>query len=181
MTRRRYTDEEKAEALRLVAEHGHGEAARRTGINPGTIGSWATRANVSSPDPVTSLAPVAKRLATTVERKEALASNLLDDLERLRQRIFAPIVVRKPMSVSLGRGSGSEIEIVDVKLDQPTPQDQRALVSAIATGLGAVQLLTGEATERIEQVQSGITPEKRAEAAEAARDELAARRRTSAA
>jgi transposase-like protein len=46
VARRVYTTEEKAEALRLYVEVGPCEAARRTGINKGTITRWAKEAGV---------------------------------------------------------------------------------------------------------------------------------------
>lgn len=48
MGRRVYTDEQKAEALALYAEHGAAETARRTGIAKGTIQSWASRTGVAT-------------------------------------------------------------------------------------------------------------------------------------
>lgn len=44
-----YPAEVRAEALRVYAEHGPAEAARRTGARSGTIRRWAFRAGVTSP------------------------------------------------------------------------------------------------------------------------------------
>jgi transposase-like protein len=46
VARREYTAQEKAEALRLYVEVGPCEAARRIGINKGTITRWAKEAGV---------------------------------------------------------------------------------------------------------------------------------------
>lgn len=170
-SRKRYTAEQKAAALDLVAEHGTAEAARRTGINAGTIGSWATRAGIAGPDAAVMAAPTAasaaRKLATTAERKAKLAEDLLGDLERLRERLFEPITERVVRTVSHGHNAGSSTEIVDVELSMPKPTDQRALVTAIQSGVNAVQLLTGEATERIEQLGASVerTPENEAQIA----------------
>lgn len=49
MTRRRYTTEEKLQALALAAQHGPAEASRRTGIKEGTIRCWRKRAQKDAP------------------------------------------------------------------------------------------------------------------------------------
>lgn len=51
MAAAKWTAEQKAEALRLYADVGSGEAARRTGIPQPTISSWARRNGVQSSAP----------------------------------------------------------------------------------------------------------------------------------
>lgn len=169
MPRRRWTDEQRDQALALVAEVGTSEAARRTGVPIGTIGSWAHRAGVTAPDVDTTAAKTAARVATTAERRARLAENLLGDLEIIRERLTAPMTERVVRTVSLGNNAGSETEIVDVELDMPKPADQRALMAAITAGLDAIQVALGEATERIELLTSEPperTPEAEADVAQ---------------
>lgn len=51
MARRVYTEDEKAEALRIYEEHGPSVAARETGIPKGTIAAWARRGGVRTSAP----------------------------------------------------------------------------------------------------------------------------------
>ena len=173
MPRQRHTDAEREEALRLVAEVGQAEAARRTGIPAGTIASWAHRHGVASPDAGTTAKASAASVAT---RKQKLAEGLLRDIERLRERLFAPHTQRKPMVVSDGARDGSHIEVADVELEQLPPGDQKLLMTAIAIAVDKVQILTGEATERIEQVAGEPTVAERAERARQVVDQLAEKR-----
>jgi len=159
MQRTRRTAEEKAEALRLVAEVGQSEAARRTGIPFGTIASWANRAGVISPDVETLTKAARTNQASWATRKVELAHRLTDDLERLRQQLFAPSVERKAISVYRGPAEGSTIEIVDITRDTPTYSDQKAIMTTLAIGVDKVLLMLGEATERIETLPPQRTPE----------------------
>lgn len=143
----RWTDEQRTEALELYTEHGAAEAARRTGIPAGTIYSWAHHAGLTGQS---SLAQANGRLASVVDRKARLASDLLDDAQALRAQLFAPAVERKAMVVSHGKDIGSSVEVVDIERDQPTFAEQTRIMTSIAIAIDKVQILTGEATERIE-------------------------------
>lgn len=148
MQRAKWTTAQRDEALTLLAAVGKAEAARRTGIPAGTIASWGSRLEVSSPDGTALDAAVAAKRATVAQRKAALAEGLLDDAERLRAQLFAPSIERKPLIVSDGAKEGSHVEIVDVELARPSATDQKAVMVAVAVAVDKVQLLTGEATWR---------------------------------
>lgn len=179
MTRRRWTHQQRDEALALMAEHGASEASRRTGIPSGTIASWAHRTGVSGPEPAKLAAATATRLQGVAERKTELASNLIGDAERLRAQLFAPVVEKKAMTVSGGHGSGSNIEVAEVDLSHPVPADQKRIAEALAVLLEKALLLLGDATERVEQHTTSTAPVERRQAADGVLDELAARRKTS--
>jgi len=157
--RTRRTAAEKAEALRLVAEVGQSETARLTGIPHGTIASWAKRSGVTSPEPGLIMKAALANQASWATRKVELAHRLTDDLERLRQQLFAPTVERKVVVVSDGATLGSHAEIVDVERDAPTHADQKAIMTTLAIGVDKVLLMLGEATERIETLPPQRTPE----------------------
>lgn len=187
MTRRaQYTPEERAEVVELAQSLGVAEAARQSGVKAGTVKGWMHRAGARAPEPkapaelngivTAAAASAAVNLAALADRKAALAVKLMGDLEVIRGRLTAPHVEKVVRTVSLGQNSGSVTEIVDVELSMPSPTDQRALMNALSTGIDTVQLLTGEATERIEQVTvDGGTKERQATAVDAL-DELAERR-----
>lgn len=149
MARRTYTDAEKAEALALYAEVG-GEAARRTGIAIGTLQSWASRAGVQAPASETMALAVEASLVSLAERKARLAAGLMDDIARLRAQLFAPTTERKVVTLAGPHGLGATWETADVELDHPRFTDQKAIMTSIAIAVDKVQILTGEATERID-------------------------------
>lgn len=177
MQRQTYSAEQRAHALELLATVGLAEAVRITGIAKGTISSWGHRAGVEgatgSSATAAGVAVAAERkLATIAERKAALAEGLMSDIERLRRDLFAPTVERK----AIAAGHMREVEIVEIRHATTTPAERKTTVQAIAGALEAVQLLTGEATQRIEQV-TGDTPRARANAVV---DELERRRQAKA-
>jgi transposase-like protein len=153
MARRTYTDTQRAEALQLYLEHGPAEAARRTGIAEGTLKSWASRNGVAPVATEQRSARVAGAQLSLADRKLQLASDLLDDAQRLRTQLFAATVERKALVVPQGAGAGSVVEIVDVELDQPHYSDQRQIMTSIAIAVDKVQILTGQATEITEHRQ----------------------------
>lgn len=167
------TPEQKAEALRLVAEVGIAETSRRTGIAKGTLSAWGTRTGVRSPDAEQTRAASETNAVTLAQRKQALAVGLLDDIARLRAELFEPVLERKVQV------AGGMIEIVDVKHARPSPNDQKQLMVACAVAIDKVQILTGGLTASIGVTES---PEPLGAAEERQRaltaiDELAARRR----
>lgn len=123
--RRRWTDTDKAEALRLLAEVGTAEASRRTGIPAGTIASWGNRNGVSGATATEAMIVATEhRVATIAERRAALAEELGSTsalaLEHLARRVEAG-----------GLSDGDLIKALSLLIDRTL-------------------LLTGEATERIE-------------------------------
>lgn len=172
MQRVTYTDEQRNEALTLVAELGQAEAARRTGIPFGTIASWGHRAGVSAPDPSSMKAALEHKANTIAERKGALAVKMLDHAERMLGQLTAPITEKVVKTVAVGVGR-SETEVVTVKYDQPPTGDQKRIVEAVGILVEKIQLLTGEATARIEQ--TGTEPAQRSHLVSVV-DQLAARR-----
>lgn len=169
MQRSTYTPEQKAEALRLLAEVGHAEAARRTGIPVGTISSWGSRAGIDSGAATAATrAALEARKATIAERKTALAEDLAKAAERMLADLYTPRLEQKVVTfAALGM-----TETVQIKHASTTDAQRKTTIEAVAKALETVQLLTGEATERIEQ----LTGRSVAEEALAVVDELAARR-----
>lgn len=163
---------ERDEALRLLAEVGLTEAARRTGIPIGTIASWGSRQGVKAPS-VEALRPALEAGAVSIlQRKQALAAGLLDDVARLRAEIFEGVLERKVVV------AGGVPEIVDVKHARLSAADQKHLMVACAVAIDKVQLLTGGLTASIgvtEQPEQLGAAEERQRALTAI-DELAARR-----
>lgn len=122
MQRTRYTDEQRDEALRLLAECGKAEASKRSGIPAGTIASWGHRHDVSAP-PVEEIRKANETMvATTAQRRTALGGKFLSAAEKLL------------------RDAGTE----------DTPIDRKRLVEAARIAAETSNLLLGEATARVD-------------------------------
>jgi len=148
MTRRTYTDAEKAEALRLYVEVGPNEAGRRTGIDPGGITRWAKAEGLATLTAKTET--TLSELRARMELKKArLADGFLDDAEWLRQQIRQPSVEKVVKTVGTGKGM-TVTEIVDVEFDEPTAATKKTLLTAAAIAVDKAQILTGGPTERTE-------------------------------
>jgi hypothetical protein len=135
MQRVQYTSDQRAEALRILAEVGLSEAARQTGIPIGTISSWGHRRGVSAPEQP-KMAQQAKEAWSV--RKVALGEKLGTLCEKMAVKI-------------------------DERLDEDSLRGVRDLAASIAILVDRAQLLTGSVTQRTEVVER--TPENEAEVA----------------
>lgn len=108
-------------------------------------------------------------------RRLQLAADLLEDAEELRAQLFSPVAVKEAKVVPQGQHAGSEVQLVTIDLDRPTPRDQQATATALAILVDKSQLLAGEATSRTEDAQR--TPEERKARIAQLRDDLDERRK----
>lgn len=134
MPRTRYDPERKAEALELLATVGKAEAARRTGIPAGTIASWGSRGSVSAPPADATAAATAARLATWADRRAELGRRA-------------------------GEVAALALEKIPERIRQGDELAAQRLASTMAALVDKAQLLTGEATERVEQLGGGSAVE----------------------
>lgn len=154
----RCTKTQRAEAVALAVEVGPAEAARRLGLNPNTLRSWMARDGqheATDEGREMTIRATEAKLVSVAERKAQLASDLLDDCQRLRAQLFAPCVERKAMS----GGAMRLAEVVEIEHTQPPFSDQRQIMTSLAIAVDKVQILTGEATERIETLVAERRPE----------------------
>lgn len=150
-----WTHEQRDEALRLLAEVGKAEAARRTGIPAGTIASWGARAGVTAPSAEAQRPALEAKAISVAERKTRLAERMLTEAEAMIGQLHARTVERKPLVVSDGAREGSHVEIAEVVYDRPPTADQKRIVEAVAILVDKIQLLTGDATARIDSTGAG--------------------------
>lgn len=132
--RKRYTDEAKAEAIELATTVGRPEAARRTGIPAGTIGSWLTRAGLSNADPEGRRERIRVAHETWLQRRVELGNEM---------GVVAALAL-------------SEIPDRIARGDELAAQRLASTMSAL---VDKAQLLSGDATERIEQLGGGSAVE----------------------
>lgn len=139
-----------------------------TGIPRRTLSDWAKQAglDVVSAQARAKTARAREALGiVTDEKRQALAAGLMADAQRLRAELFAPCVERKAMAVNAGGDRGQEIEVAEVHHTQPPFSDQVKIMTAVAIAVDKIQLLTGEATERLEHTAPTRSPEQEQELA----------------
>lgn len=144
--RRSFSPEERSQALRLYAEVGPSEAARRTGIGRSTITSWATRQGIAAdaPDRIARAGEVAK--AHRDLRKAELAEKLLEDAHRLREQLWAPAQVHHWGTTSEREGGvvTTSTEFMEQEIAEPTFGDKRSILQALAVAVDKSMALAGE-------------------------------------
>lgn len=182
-----WTPAEKDRAVTVYVESGSLAEAQRAVQRPdeskpgkGTIQGWARKSGVdvdaiSEQSGQKTEAARAAHLSTMAAKKQAFAEALMGDLKKLRAQLFAPCVEQKVVTLAGGHGQSATWDIVEVHRDKPTFADQVKILTSIGIAVDKVQILTGEATDRID-----ITGDVRTRATELA-DELAQRRATKAA
>lgn len=92
-TKPKYTQEQRAEVLRMVREKGPSETARELGIPRGTVCWWARQAGVKSDGPQNTRAATEAASAKNAAKRAQLAADLLDDAAKLRASVWEPQVV----------------------------------------------------------------------------------------
>ena len=124
---RRYSEDDRARALELVSSVGQAAAARELAIPKGTVCGWASRARVRAPSNEGTQAATEARKATCAERRAALASELLDVVERLQASLWRPCQV-----YSFGGGDNT---LRTATVAEPSPRDKQAIMTAIGISL----------------------------------------------
>lgn len=153
---RTYTDQERADAIALCLQVGMAEAHDRTSIPKPTLSRWMTpeqRAQMAERFQSKTSAATEAHALSLEQRRLALAGGLMDDADQLRAQLFAPCVERKVVTLSGGKDAPASAEVVDVELDQPTFRGQQSIMTTLAIAVDKIQILTGEATERIDHRQ----------------------------
>ena len=139
MANRKYSAEERAEALTLYASDGLAETARQTGIPKPTIASWVTRAGLPHTDSTTKTEAATEAAESRAKQLRAdLRLKLLEKASDLLDRMDAPHVEFK----------GKDADQVEY------PIAPAAAVQNYATSVGILidkyRLEMGEATGRTE-------------------------------
>lgn len=171
MPRQTWTDEQREQALLALHDGATlGEVHADTGIPKGTLASWkrrqsrddaqrmveeldtpADRAEAAANRRERTAAARAAWSEVKAEDREQMAGRLREEVHQLLDRINAPTVYKHVKVVNQGEGMGSTVEVVDVELPLPSAVDTKALVTSAAILIDKLQLLTGQATERVGQ------------------------------
>jgi transposase-like protein len=142
-------------AVEFWAEHGTTATATEFGFAKATIRRWVNDAGVKNSTNAKSLE----------DRRRALASKLLDDVEELRESMFAPATVFH----FTAKG-----EFSTATIDQPTMSEQKQLALTMAILIDKAAVLTGAANVRFGW--ENTTPEEAEQRLTAIVDDLAERR-----
>ncbi len=136
---KKYSDEQRAEALETCRGKGLAAAAKKTGIPRCTISRWAKAAGIATLHiQKTEAANRAKR-ASDEARLHAKVSELLDADDRLAR------MSQEPMYEYRGQ---KRVKVHDV----PPPAEQKALMTARAIALDKIHLLKGLPNIRTENI-----------------------------
>jgi len=145
----RHTEDEKAEALSLYVDLGPAEAARRSGVSPLTISSWARRAGLHTNAPTKTKEATEALIIRAQSMREELKIRMLHKALDLLDRMDAPHVEFK----------GKDANPVTYPI-APAGAVQNYATS-VAILLDKYRLESGEATERTENVSvtDGLSPD----------------------
>jgi transposase-like protein len=129
--RPRVTPEERARIVELIeaGEHGCNEIARIVGRNQATVSKIASEEGLHFERGQTRAATAAKQ-ADSQARLAKLAEDLLDDIERMRQQLWAPCTV-----YSFG---GKENTYNEHDLDEPDFRAKQSIMTSIGIGTDKV-------------------------------------------
>lgn len=175
MARSTWSDDDRERALLALHDGAtYNEVHAETGIPKGTLASWrrrqtedearamrdeldtpAERAEAAAARRARTQAARDKQAEVTEQDRKNLGGRLLDEVHALLDRINSPTTYQHVKVVSQGEGMGSVVEVVPVELDLPTAQDTKALATSAAILIDKMQVVTGQATERIEQMKMG--------------------------
>jgi transposase-like protein len=162
--RRSYSADDKAQALQAYLDVGPTKACEATGISKSTIRGWAKSQGLSAVRSEKTAAATQAIAADNALSRERLATTLLARCFELEHRFDEPQVV-------IADGKAVELRGTRAGDDLVAPANAcRDIAVTIGICVDKVQLLLGEATERVEH----STP--RTEDIIALRDDLAARR-----
>jgi hypothetical protein len=133
MPRLRWTEKERAEAVRLYEQVGPAEASRRTGIPLGTVKSLASRAGVATGCIPSLVAATTVASLTLRDRRQRFAVALQDQAEKFLDHLWAPSTAFHWGTVSTqdGEVTTTRTEFMQHTLERPTYGDQKAIMSTI--------------------------------------------------
>jgi hypothetical protein len=179
MARQNWSDEDRERALLALHDGAtYNEVHADTGIPKGTLASWrrrqsedearAMREELDTPaeraeaaaarrerTAAARAAALEAKAEVTAEARNQLGARLLDEVHGLLDRMNSPTSYKHVKVVNQGDKLGATVEVVDVDLDLPTAQDTKALATSAAILIDKMQLVTGQATDRLEQMKLG--------------------------
>lgn len=140
MSKRVYTPNQKARALKLYTEHGPAHASRQTGIPRATISKWASRGGVTvarnEKTRAATEAAVASRAVLRERARDLMAQRTVDLLERIEE----------PHLEFVGKDGRREV------LEKAPGSATRDYAVSVGILIDKLRLELGEVTDRTERV-----------------------------
>lgn len=134
MARRAYTEDEKAEALRIYEEHGPTAAQKQTGIDKSTVRKWARAAGVATVATVKTQAATQAMQVSNAERRAKLVSRLYGIAEAGIDLIESPAEYQTILKGEMGIERGGRPGFVPA-------QDKQRELTAIGIALDKAEAL----------------------------------------
>jgi hypothetical protein len=106
--------------------------------------------------------------------KAELADEFGERIQQLLARAFAPCIQKEVKVVPGPQGAGSQVQLIEVPLNLPTPADQVKLLTGVAILVDKASLLSGDATSRVETAK--LNSSEAAERLLHVRDDIATRK-----
>lgn len=135
-----YTEQERADALGRYEHDGLAEAARATSVPKSTIRGWAAAAGIRTCGTEQTRAANEVRAVDLEARRQSLAVRLYDEADAALDAITRPVPVYGMTRDGLGTGLAPAAN----------PADRQRLMTTAAIAVDKAQLLTGQATERLD-------------------------------
>lgn len=139
MARRRYTEEQKAEALKLYETHGPTAVEEQLDIPKGTISYWATKAGVKT-----------VRIARTREATEAASldakarrQRIVENQHLITEKLQAQFLSPRWKTLVRGEGGAEHTET----LDYVPGRDAKDMLSALNSSSTIIARLDEQVTE----------------------------------
>lgn len=134
MARRAYSDEEKAEALRIYQEHGPSAVEKQLGIPKGTVGRWAKAAQIGTVRTENVRARVEAAQLDNAERRANLVKRLYGIAETSMDLLEEPAEYQTILKAEMGVERGARPGFVPA-------QDKQRELTAIGIALDKAEAL----------------------------------------
>lgn len=139
MARRRYTEEQKAEALKLYETHGPTAVQAQLDIPKGTVSRWAQAAGVGTVRNHRMREAVAAASLDAKARRQRIVENQMAITERLQAQTLAP----RWKTLVRGEGGAEHTET----LDYVPGRDAKDMLSALNSSSTIIARLDEQVTE----------------------------------
>lgn len=130
---RKYSDSQRAEALKLYESSGPTAVQKQLGISKATVTGWAKATGTRTVRVARTRAATEARAVDLKSRRQELASLLLEDAERLRRQLWQPAKV-----INFG---GKDNTLAETTLPEPQFVDKKNIMTTVSTALSSVAKL----------------------------------------
>lgn len=136
------TDEERDAILTTFRETDNvRETAKRHSRSPSTVSEIVAAAGLVPGGRSQTKTATRAKGADNAGRIEALKSDLLSDIEKLRKQLWQPCIEKKALVVSDGVQNGAHVEHVEIHYDEPPFSDKQRIMTSVGIGVDKLRVL----------------------------------------